>query len=98
MIEEMNKSLVDRFLEERVKEIDGHVIPLSEIWSAFKIYVMQVEPAQMKFWTQRRFNQNVPLLKGRQSHNAQWAFANVSLTDQEPKAKYELDGDKLVQC
>jgi hypothetical protein len=95
-IQDVYRSALEEFFEERVHHIDGDIIAFSEFYNEFLSWL---DPTERHEWSKRKVSQELPLdvIKGRYGTACQMGLGNISF-DRERKAgaKVLKAGDRLV--
>lgn len=96
--QQSNRSTIDMFFSEIVKEVPGSMILYSDLWNKFQNWV---DPSEVHNYTKIKFGKKLPTRfpKGRViSKGSQFYIGNLAWAsdDAKPSKRLKLDGDKLI--
>ena len=97
-VQEMNKSEVERFVDERIVKCDGAKILFSEFYNAF---IGWLDLMEQSHWSKTRVSRGLPpnIPKGRARNNAQFHLCNVKwATDErtQPSRTLYVDASNYI--
>ena len=95
-IEHSNKTLLEMFIDDCCKQVNGHSIKFGEFYDRF---IEWMGPTT-EFWSKQRVGRELPPLypKGRYPKTGQFYIGNITFDPlDEPDGKYILSGDKLIK-